>query len=47
MLLGNVAIRAGEKIRWDGRNLKATNCPKADRYIRRAYRKGWDFSLDV
>ncbi len=47
VLLGNLAIRAGEKIRWDGPNLKATNCPKADRYVRRAYREGWDFSLEA
>jgi hypothetical protein len=23
-------------------NLKATNCPEADRFIGRAYRKGWE-----
>jgi len=40
-LLGNVAYRTGEKLTWDAANLKATNCPKADRYIRPAYRKGW------
>ncbi len=45
VLLGNVAIRTGETIRWDPVRLKAVNCPKAERYIRRAYRKGWDFSL--
>jgi len=44
VLLGNVAIRTGEKIRWDGRNLKAKGCPEADRYLRRPYREGWDFS---
>jgi len=42
VLLGNLAIRTGRKIEWDGENLKATNCPEADRYIRREYRKGWD-----
>ena len=47
VLLGNLAIRAGKKLEWDGKNLKATNCPEADRYIRREYRKGWDFSLDA
>jgi len=45
VLLGNLAIRAGEKINWDGPNLKATNSPKANRYVRRPYRDGWDFSL--
>jgi len=47
VLLGNVAIRAGVKLQWDAENLKATNCPEADKYIRRPYRKGWDFSLDA
>jgi hypothetical protein len=42
VLLGNVAIRTGSKIEWDGANLKAENCPAADPYIRREYRKGWD-----
>ena len=41
VLLGTVAYRAGEKLTWDAKNLKATNCPKADALIRRPYRKGW------
>ncbi len=41
VLLGNLAVRTGRKIEWDGENLKARNCPEADRYIRREYRKGW------
>ena len=41
VLLGNVAIRAGKKILWDGENLKATNAPEADPLIRREYRRGW------
>ncbi len=40
-LLGTVAFRAGEKFQWDAKGLKAVNCPKADRYLRREYRKGW------
>ena len=42
VLLGNIALRLGRKIQWDGRNLKARNAPEADRYIRREYRKGWN-----
>jgi len=42
VLLGTVAYRVGEKLRWDPVNLKATNCPKADRFIRRENRKGWE-----
>ena len=41
VLLGNVAYRVGEKLQWNAENLKATNCPEADRFIRRTYRKGW------
>lgn len=41
VLLGNVAIRARKKLQWDGKNLKATNCPEADRYIRPEYQNGW------
>ncbi len=40
-LLGTAAFRAGEKLQWDAKTMKATNCPEADRYIRREYRKGW------
>ena len=41
VLLGNVAYRAGEKLRWDPESLKATNCPDADEFISREYREGW------
>ncbi|NQU22489.1 MAG: Gfo/Idh/MocA family oxidoreductase [Candidatus Nealsonbacteria bacterium] len=40
-LLGNVAYRVGKKLQWDAANLKATNCPEADQFIRREYREGW------
>ncbi len=41
VLLGIVAYRAGKKLEWDAKNLKVTNCPEANRFIRREYRKGW------
>ena len=41
VLLGNVALRTGEKIYWDGPNMKAKNCDKADEFIRPVYRQGW------
>jgi predicted dehydrogenase len=41
VLLGNVAYRTGKKIEWDGPNMKALNCPEADAFLRRDYRKGW------
>jgi hypothetical protein len=42
--LGNVAYRVGKKLEWDADKLKATNCPEADRFIRREYRKGWELA---
>ena len=42
VLLGNVAYRAGESLEWDAKELKAVNCPDADKYIRKEYRKGWE-----
>jgi predicted dehydrogenase len=42
VLLGNVAYRTGRKIEWNAAELKATNCPEADQYIRKSYRKGWE-----
>ncbi len=42
VLLGNVAYRIGERLEWDAKNLKATNCPAADKYISKEYRAGWE-----
>ena len=41
ILLGNVAMRTGEKLLWDGGNMKATNSAQADKYIRPEYHNGW------
>lgn len=40
-LLGNVAVRAGRKLTWDGPGLRVTNDPGANALLRRDYRKGW------
>lgn len=42
VLLGNVALRAGEKIMWDGEKMKITNSEAANRYVTREYRKGFE-----
>ena len=39
--LGNVAKRVDARILWDAENLKVTNVPKANKYVRTEYRKGW------
>jgi hypothetical protein len=44
VLLGNLAIRAGEPVQWDAKELRSTNSEKANRYVRREYRKGWKLS---
>ena len=34
-------VTVGKKLVYDVKNMKATNCPEADQYIRKTYRKGW------
>ena len=48
VLLGNVALRMdqqlyekGLKLYYDGPNMKVTNLPEANKYIRSEYREGW------
>jgi predicted dehydrogenase len=38
-LLGNIAMRAGKKLQWDGPNMKITNDPAANQFLHREYRK--------
>ena len=38
VMLGNVAIRTGKKIEWDGENLLCTNMPEANKYVKKEYR---------
>jgi len=40
--LGNLAIRVGQRLQWDEKNLKVTNVPEANQYVKRQYRKGWE-----
>ncbi len=41
ILLGNVAMRAGKKLEWDGENMKFTNAHDAEKFLHFEYRKGW------
>ena len=45
MLLGNVAMRYGHRIDWDGEAMKVTNSKSANYLIGREYRKGWDIDM--
>jgi predicted dehydrogenase len=40
-LLGNIAKRMDARIEWDGPNLRVTNLPEANQYVRTTYREGW------
>ncbi|HOA71921.1 MAG TPA: Gfo/Idh/MocA family oxidoreductase [Phycisphaerae bacterium] len=42
VVLGCVAMRARKRIEWDGPNMKITNVPEANQFLRREYRKGWE-----
>jgi hypothetical protein len=41
ILLGNVAMRVGKKMEWDGAKLASPNCPEAEQFIKLEYRKGY------
>jgi hypothetical protein len=40
-LLGNLAQRMDARIEWDAANMRVTNLPDANQYVRTEYRKGW------
>jgi predicted dehydrogenase len=43
VLLGSVASRFPKQdLKWNGKGLKFTNVAEANRFVRRAYRKGWE-----
>lgn len=41
VLLGNVALRAGQPIEWDSAAKRVTNLPDANRFVDIQYRPGW------
>ena len=42
LLLGNVAMRAGQKLNWDRANMKTANAETAQKYVRPERRNGWE-----
>jgi len=42
MLLGCLTQRVGKKIEWNAKKMEARNCPEAEPFIQRQYRKGWE-----
>ena len=43
-LLGNVAHRAGQTLKWDAKNFKITNDEAANKLLTKEYRKGWEIN---
>ncbi|MFP4056174.1 MAG: Gfo/Idh/MocA family protein [Candidatus Brocadiia bacterium] len=41
VLIGNLAVRTGQKVQWDAERMRSTNVPEANRFVRREYRQGW------
>lgn len=41
VLLGNIALRAGQPIEWDPVNMKIKNAPDAEQYVSSKCREGW------
>jgi hypothetical protein len=42
VLLGNLALRTGQRVEWDAASMTCTNIPAANQLVRREYRKGWE-----
>ena len=40
--LGNIAKRVDTRIEWDAENMKVTNLPEANQYVRYPSREGWE-----
>ncbi len=45
VLLGNIAIRTGKKLLWDGATRTVTNVPEANAFINPPYRDGWSLGV--
>ncbi|HEU4386852.1 MAG TPA: Gfo/Idh/MocA family oxidoreductase [Blastocatellia bacterium] len=41
LLLGNLALRTGKKLYWNGPEMRVLNVADAQQYVRREYRQGW------
>lgn len=42
MLVNALALHVGKNIRWDADKMEAENCPEAEPFVKRQYRKGWE-----
>ena len=44
VLLGNLAMRVGQRLTWDSAKLQAS-VASAAQYVRPAFRKGWEWTV--
>ena len=43
--IGNIALQfSKQKLEYDGPRMRFTNCPEANRYLTKHYRKGWELT---
>ena len=42
LLLGNIAVRAGQKLNWDRASMKVLNSDAAQKFVAPERRKGWE-----
>jgi hypothetical protein len=47
MLLGTIAVRHGGTIVWDPQQMKITNRPELNQYLKEPVRKGWEYGDDL
>lgn len=47
MLLGIIAANHGGKIEWDAKNMKITNRPELNVFLKEPVRKGWEYGEDL
>lgn len=45
MVLGVIAFRVPGKLEWDSKNLRFTNSAEANKYVKPAFRQGWELKL--
>ena len=45
MLLGVIAFRVPGKLEWDSKSLRFTNSAEANKYVKPAFRKGWELKV--
>lgn len=45
ILLGNIAVRMGRRLDWDGASFRFTNLNEANQFLTKEYRTGWKFDV--